>query len=179
MKALNSLWKGLIKGQKIIMVVTSMFITLGIATQAAFRYFFSIDFFGFEEVIIIMAFWLYFAGASYGSYEESHIAADIVVTYIKNQKIKKLVVLVVSFVNICISILFTYWSFIYVAWVAKSKTTTSVLKIPVLFSRVPILLGFALMSFYFLAHFIKKVRSFIKEEIHGEGPNIINGGEKQ
>jgi len=159
------LFTGLLKVQKYILIISSVFIIIGIAAQASFRYFFSIDFFGFEEVIVILAFWLYFIGASIGSYEGSHIKADIIPTYIKNEKVKDTIMLITSLITIVISLLYSYWSLEYIVWLAEKTTTTAVLKIPVLFSRVSILTGFLLMSFYFIIHFYHDLKSYTGEKI--------------
>ena len=160
----KSFSSGLLNVQKVILVFTSALVIIGIATQASFRYFFRIDFFGLEEVIVLLAFWLYFIGASYGSFTKSHITADIIPVYIKNNKIKSIAMLVTSLITIVIAVLYSLWSLDYILWIAERGTTTAVLKIPVILSRSAIFVGFVLMTAYFIYHFVLDLKRLIKEE---------------
>lgn len=48
---------------------------LGIVVFA--RYGLNADVFGYDEIVLVDSFWMYFIGASYAMYEGSHVKADI------------------------------------------------------------------------------------------------------
>ncbi len=174
---LNQAYNWLLSAQKAILIICSIIIIGGISTQAAFRYVFRIAFFGFEELVVLLAFWLYFIGASYGTYSKSHIQADVIPMYIKNQKIKSGMHLAVSLVTIIIAIIFGIWAIEMFTWTFERSPTTPMLKIPHILYDGVILLGFFLMTFYFLVHFVEDIKSFIK--MVGSGKDGGDQGEQE
>ncbi|WP_317854550.1 TRAP transporter small permease [Chakrabartyella piscis] len=79
-------WKLLLMGERSILVITSGLATFLVAVGVFMRYVLTKDFFGQEEVVTVVAMWLYWIGGVYGSYEDSHIKADICTDLIKNPK---------------------------------------------------------------------------------------------
>ena len=59
------------------MIIGSIASTGCMVYSVVLRYCFKQNFYGSDEVIMLFAFWLYFMGAVYGSYENSHIKADL------------------------------------------------------------------------------------------------------
>ena len=73
-----TIWNGLINLQKIFMLVAGSIITLLVFVEVVLRYVLGSPLFGVEELICLIAMWLYFIGASYGAYERSHIKAELI-----------------------------------------------------------------------------------------------------
>ena len=97
-------------------ILAQTLLTLGIGAQVFFRYILHQDLYGAEEFILIFAFWLYMMGAAYGSFEDSHIQADIVNEYVKNEKIKLRMKLLVSFISTTVCLVINYWAYNYFVW---------------------------------------------------------------
>ncbi|KUO48990.1 MAG: hypothetical protein APF76_10180 [Desulfitibacter sp. BRH_c19] len=154
------IWKSLVKFQQTIMIICSILIILGISAQAAFRYLLQLDFYGLDEFIVIIAFWLYFMGSSYGSYEQSHIKADIVSVYIKNQKIKDFLKLIASSITTGISLLVTYWALDFFIWGIVKQAKSPVLSIPMVIPQSAIFIGFILMSLYSVVYLYLDIKKF-------------------
>ena len=70
------------------MVTCSLTVTGIIFLAVLLRYVFHSDLYGYEEIVVIFAFWLYFIGGSYGSYTRTHITADVVSVYVPDGKLK-------------------------------------------------------------------------------------------
>ena len=155
MVIIRKLWDFLLSAQKFILFLSSIAIVLGISLQVFFRYVLEINLFGMEEVIIIFAFWLYFIGASYGTYEKSHISADIVTVYIKNKSLQAIMKMIVSIITLILCLLFTYWSVDFFMWGIEQGATSTSLHIPMTIPQSSIFIGFILMSFYLIVHFIQ------------------------
>src|SRR5690625_1050175 len=140
------------------MFVSSILIIVALSLAVLLRYVLKIDLFGLEELLIIPIFLLYFLGASYGSYEKSHITADIMETYVKNEKVLKAIRLFTTFVSLVASSVFTYWAFQYFLWSVNKLEKTPGWHIPLFIPHGIVLIGFLLMSIYFLIHVVQLIR---------------------
>lgn len=161
----NKYWVYLLKLQKFILIASSILIIAGVSLVVLFRYILKVNLFGMEEIIIIGAFWLYFIGGAYGTYDKSHISADFLSSYVKNIKIKSSIQLFTSLLTLAICLLYTFWSVEFFQWTYSSGAKTTALHIPVIFSQSAITVGFFLMSFYLLVYLIqdtKKLLSLLK-----------------
>lgn len=148
-------WNLLLKLQRFILIICSLFIVLGMVTAVFFRYVLDINFMGLNELILILSIWMYFIGAALGSYERSHISADLVSSYIKNKRIKNGISLFNSILTVILSFLFIIWSYDLVAWGLEKNTVSNVLGIPMIVAQSSILVGFVLMFVYSIAHLIQ------------------------
>lgn len=71
------LWKAFLKIERFVMVLASVAIVLTIVINVVCRYVFHITFNGYDEIVVILALWLYYVGGLYGSYEDCQIKADV------------------------------------------------------------------------------------------------------
>ncbi|MCT1903071.1 TRAP transporter small permease [Oceanobacillus sojae] len=160
-KILNGCWAVLLSIQKIIMILSSGFILLGLVATVILRYVFQTDLFGLEELILIPAFWMYFMGASYGTYKNEHITADITNVYVKSDKLRDGIQLLNKFICFVIAIILSVWASGFVLWNINSGATSSVWNYPVYIPQTAILAGFVLMSFYLLVNILKDAKNFV------------------
>ncbi|WP_240374025.1 TRAP transporter small permease [Bacillus piscicola] len=160
--AATVIWKSLLNIQRTILITCSLFIIIGISLNVVFRYILEKSLFGIEEIIVVFAFWLYFIGGSYGSYERSHITADITNSYITNEKIRLLVKAVVSLITLVICLVFTYWAVEFIVWAIQQGAESPALHIPAYIPQSAIFIGFILMSFYLSINFIQDVIAFFQ-----------------
>src|SRR5680860_1091045 len=106
------------------LVATQVLITITIGLTVFFRYILHIDFYSIEEFILIFAFWLYMMGGAYGSFDRSHITADIMSEYIKDEKWKLRLKFIVSLITTIICLIINYWAYHYLVWgIVKGATT--------------------------------------------------------
>lgn len=154
-------WDALLKFQRTILIVCSLMIVIGITLGAVLRYVFKTDLYGMEEIIVIFAFWLYFMGGSYGSYEKSHITAELVSVYVTNPKIRSIVMMISSLITTGLCYMATYYALGFFSWSLIKGGTSTVWQIPMYIPQSAVFLSFILMSFYFTIHLIRDIKKII------------------
>lgn len=88
MKTLKKINDGFIKVSEYVAFVLSAIVCAMIVWWAFKRYVFASEFYGAEELILAIAFWMYFIGAYIATHEDSHISADLFTGMLKTQKAK-------------------------------------------------------------------------------------------
>ena len=73
----SSFWKVLLSIQKLTLFITTCVMVGILGVVVLFRYALKLDFFGFDEIVMISAFWMYFIGSSYAMEKREHVRADI------------------------------------------------------------------------------------------------------
>jgi TRAP-type C4-dicarboxylate transport system permease small subunit len=119
------------------------------------RYGFQADLFAYNEWLLIICFWLYFMGGALGTYDGSHINADLLSHVVDSPRFNWARRVLVVTIELVIGIVIVYWAvlMIYDEIISyPSWQTTVALKIPFLVPRAAILLGFILMAFYSALH---------------------------
>ena len=147
-------WKAILSLQKIILIVTSLVIAVVVAIGVILRYVFEINFFGQEELLTLFALWLYWVGGIYGSYEQSQIGADIVVSLTKNWKAKKIIQLIIFIISMVVCAFFIRWGIDYTIWSLENNAVSPGLKIPLITSKITMLAGFIFIFLYTLYNFL-------------------------
>ena len=147
---------------RIVMILCSVASTGCILAAAFMRFIMKSNFYGSDEIILLFAFWLYFIGAAYGSYENSHIKADLLNMYIKNMHYKDMLNLVAQTLTVLVNIVLLVWACQFMIWAIEKNPLTTALKIPIFIPRAAIFVGLALMLFYHLYYLIVDFRSFLR-----------------
>lgn len=150
----SRLWKLLLILEKILMVVSSLCVIITLSLVVLGRHVLHYNFLGYTEILVLAAFWMYFIGASYGSYEESHICADILSQFVSDKSKLKLSIFS-KVVQVVLSVPLIYLSFGMLMFDIKTDQMTVDLEIPLLYSQMPIFIGFTLMGFYALIYLIR------------------------
>lgn len=164
----NWIWKGLVKVQRLILVISICIATLAVFIEVVLRYVFKSSFVGIEELAAYCAFWMYFMGASYGAYERSHIKAElthlIFGTSLNYARCRALT----SFISFAAATYIVPWAWDYVVWGfergEQSRSTLLGSTYPVVWFQLSIFIGLCLMSFYFLVEFIQWMRIILKKK---------------
>lgn len=154
-------WKLTIASVKFIMVLCSIASTSCIIYAVVLRYIFKNNFYGSDEIILMFAFWLYFMGAVYGSYENSHIKADLINVYVKNIRIKDFIDLIAQVIMIVVNVILVTWAWDYFLWGLKKMPLTTGLKIPLVIPQSAVFFGLLLMGFYHIVYFIRNIYRYI------------------
>ncbi len=151
------LWNSLLTVQKIIMIITSLFLPIIVFASVIMRYIFKTDLYGIEEIVTLVAFWLYFIGSSYGSYDKSQISADILSGFMKNEKHKFILGIITQFVSLIILIVVDVWATQFIGWSLKMNPKTAIYRFPIVIPQLSVLIGLFLMTFYNFVYLVQDV----------------------
>jgi len=158
MRFLKNCWDLLLKLERAVMIFACLGITALVFLSVMMRYVFKINYVGLEEITIMVAFWVYFIGAAYCSYDESHISADLMTNFIPEGKFKRFFIAVRSAVTAYLFIMAAYYSFDLIQYAIESDTRTVSLKMPLEYMYISICIGLCLMAFYSVIHMVKYFR---------------------
>ena len=128
----------------LIMAFTFLFVVI-------LRYGLNADLFAYEEWLLIICFWLYFLASALGTYENSHVNADLLEHFISDPRLKWIRLLVVSVIELIVSIAVVYWAILMIQDEIDAYPywqSTIALKIPFLVPRAAVVVGFSFMTFY-------------------------------
>jgi len=160
-------WKAFLSMERVLLKICCFLVFVVLIISVFMRYVFKSDLYGIEEIIAIIAMWMYMLSASYASYEGSHIKADILDTYVKNQKVLTLDHLVVEIISTMVLGVFTVWGFQYAAWSLETGNLSPYWKFPLFISQVSLAVGLCLMLIYNIYHCVKRAQEF-KNALGGE-----------
>lgn len=144
------IWNSLAGLQRWFLIVAGMFVSVLVFVEVMLRYVFGSPLFGIEELVCLIAMWLYFIGATYGAYERSHIKAELAYLWFKTPKSYALVRSVSSGITLVLAIIMIKWSYPYFIWGITEGETSQALLLPMVLSQSAIFFGAILMSLYFL-----------------------------
>lgn len=116
-----------------------------------FRYGFNADLFAYEEWLLIICFWLYFLAAAIGTWEGSHVNADLLDFVISDPSKRRVRALAITAIELVVTLALVYWSVLMMIEELGSYPrfqTTIALQIPFFVPRAAIFFGFTLMAFY-------------------------------
>ncbi len=146
-------------------VITGSVVTLIVFLETAFRLFDFLNFNGYEEILIMVAFWLYMLGCAHGSYEKSQIKADILEVMMKESAFKNFLRVLREILTVALSAVFTVWAFNLITYAIGVHTTTPVYRIPMTIGYASIFVGLLLSTFYFVVYGIDELIS-VKNGTH-------------
>ena len=154
----NSLaWRAVPKTIEIILVATCALTVLVSGAAAIMRYVFKTDLYGVEEWLVLITMWLYFLGATYGSYEESHIKGDLLNLIIKTKKQRKGHQIYVYLYSSAILVVWGKWAVDYFIRCLGTGQRTPGWHFPVWTSQIAISIGIFGMLFYSIYHLIRTI----------------------
>jgi len=162
------IWVVLLKVQRIVMLLTICISSGAIMAEVLMRYIFKTSLIGIEELAAYIAFWLYFIGSAYGTYERSHIKAELTHMLIKNQRHYAISRATTSFISVVLSGYAVVLAWRYSEWgirrMEQSSATFLGSTYPVVYFQFSLLIGFTLMCFYFLVEFIQWLTPILKNK---------------
>ena len=149
------------------------------------RYVFKANIYGADEIITLITMWLYFLGAIYGSYEESHIQGDLLNLMFTKRVHYKIHRIYVYTVCVFLMGIWSYWGWDYFSSVIVSTRRSTGLKIPFWAMQIPQAVGMWGMLIYSVYHLIdnifKPVSKYLTREEKAalETPALDLGEEKE
>ena len=122
------------------------------------------DFPGMEEIVMLLAVWLYMFGAALGTYDDTHISADLVSTMIKSARGKAVHKLYVFIINALISGYFLNLSWTWFQFNLQMNPLSTVWRFPMIIAYASILFGFLFIFIYTLMHLVKTILRLLKND---------------
>ena len=160
-----AMWRGMDRLQQIMLILTSVFISTFMFVEVMLRYVFHKPVMGIEEIVPLGAFWLYFIGASYGSYKRTHIKAEVIEMMVKNPRTVAITRVVASFITFGLSLYLCKWGLDFFIYGLTQGQFSATLFIPMVYSQSAVFFGMILMTFYFLIELIDRVRAISKSNV--------------
>ena len=159
--------------QKILIASCSVLIAVTFGVVVVLRYGFQANLFAYEEWMLVAPFILYFFGAAQGSFDDSHIKADLLKEWIRSESAKRILGLFVLGLEVVIGAVLSWWGFLMVADDLSrypELPATPVYSIPLAVPRGTIFIGFVLMTVYAAMHFLRLLL-----ETPGAGTDVAGG----
>ena len=156
-KILAAIDRGLQTVYDYIMVIAGSAVVLLIMAGAFMRYILKMDFYGSEEIILLFGYWLYFIGSISAARGSSHLSANMVNVFTKNQQVIRLFALIRDVLSLVICLLAISWCADYWEWTWELKPVTSVRRIPYYFQQFTMCLSFLMWGVYLVRDCILSV----------------------
>ena len=160
----TAFWRALRKILRFGLILSSILVTL-ITFAAVITRELNINFLGYEEILIICAFWLYMLGTAYGSYEDSHIKADVIVFMMPDGRFKSTLAMIRNTVTLVLGIIFLLWALQLFQWTIIMENKTPVWRIPMTVAQSSLLFGLTVASFYNAVYLYDEVKLYIGKYI--------------
>lgn len=114
-----------------IVLVSSVLVAGVLAYLVIARYVFNWPTTGLHTIVLISAMWLYMSGALLASRRRQHLVVDYLAVKIGNGKLKYWHELAIALIQLCIVLIFVYWTWRMFAWGSRYSTTLPELGIPI------------------------------------------------
>jgi TRAP-type transport system small permease protein len=157
-RILLPIWYGMIKAQRVVLIVCSVIITVLVFGAVLMRYIFHYPGMEVEEIATLVAFWLYFTGAIYGAYERSHIKTELIHLVLKQPRRYALAKSAASLITLALAGIMVYWGYTFFVWGIQKWARSPVLQLPMVYAQSSIFFGAVFMSFYFLVELVDNIR---------------------
>lgn len=149
------------KSCTILIVIGGAMITLTVVLQVLLRYVFKSPLFGLEEFSRLIAVWVYFLGAIFGTKLDAHVQGDVAERLFKSDRSKAFVKTLTWFLSSLLCILFLYHASKYCIWLYGTGERTTGLWWPRITSVGSMFFGALFMTFYSIANFFRCLETFL------------------
>jgi len=139
-----------VMAQKVVIIFASLMLSGVMVTEVVSRYFLGYPIWGWEELAMISAMWLYMIGAAMAAYEGTHLKTEIVSLWIKNPRNLRIVKALASLIALIMAGFMAYWSSDILFWGLKQNPTTPVFDIPWVVAQSSLFVAGIIISIYFL-----------------------------
>jgi len=148
------IWYGLLYLQKWFLIAAGSIVTVLVFIEVMLRYVLGSPLFGVEELVCLIAMWLYFIGSSFGAFERSHIKAELIHLWFHTPRSKAAVNSLSSLITVFLSLVMVKWTYPYFIFGLEKGETSQALLLPMVLSQSAIFVSSILMSFYFIVELI-------------------------
>lgn len=159
-------WGLLIRIERFIMFCTTAIMLLTIGGVVVARYVLHVDLFGYDEIVLIDSFWMYFVGAAFAMSREEHVKADILVK-ILSPKSAAVMKFFAGAIQTTASVVVTVLAFDLVKNAIETWAVTSSWNIPFFIPQMSILLSFIVMTFYLFIFTLRDYNNMVSLKKEG------------
>lgn len=138
------------------MIIAGMGLAALMCLQVVMRYLVESPFAGIEEAAILLGVWVYFPGMGYATRMQEHIHGGIVSLIITEPKTIVLIRIFGAAVCMAAAVVFGYFALKYALFVIAKGRTSINLQWPRGLWSASMIVGFSMMSCYFLAQLIRE-----------------------
>lgn len=157
---------------KAIVIFSGLLMAVTFFLVVVIRYGFQGDLYAYEEWLLAISFWGFFAGAVLASEKKLHVNADILGIVIKNPNARWWRGTAVLTVELIVTLAIVYWGVLMIAeelqYYPRWKMTPA-LKIPYVYWRVGIVIAFVYMAIFSAAYLFVHLRDRAKLISEEEG----------
>ncbi len=168
-KAARKIHFSVLNAQRALLIIIFVPLTLAMFAETFARYVIGKGFFAIEDFIGYTAVTLYFIGASYATYERTHIKAEVTTMFVKNQRTLSIIRAGVAAFSVAVACLFVYWAYGLIAFSIASDYRTPVYQVPFVIFQMAILVGAVLMAIYFIAEMVDRIRDVRRTPLSSQG----------
>ena len=146
-----------------LIIAGGVLVTLTVVLQVILRYIFKVPLFGLEEFSRLIAVWVYFLGAIFGTKWDAHVQGDVAGRLFSTDRSKAVIKVIAWVLSLVVCILFLYHSATYSIWLYGTGERTTGLWWPRIYSVGSMLFGSFFMTLYSIANVIKYSRAVVNE----------------
>ena len=143
------------KGATALIILGGVLVTLTVVLQVILRYVFKVPLFGLEELSRVIAVWVYFLGAIFGTKWDSHVQGDVAGQLFSTDRSKAAIKAIAWVISLLVCVLFLYHSTTYSIWLYGTGERTTGLWWPRIYSVGSMPFGAFFMTLYSIANVIK------------------------
>ena len=158
------IWHGVVRLQRWFIITAGCVITVLVFIEVMLRYVFESPLFGIEELIVVIAMWLYFIGASLGAYDRTHIKADVIHVWVKSARGMAIIHTINSVITVTLSAIMAVWCYDYFIFGIEMGGATPALRLPLVIPQSAVFVGAILMTIYFFVELVDNFRNAISKE---------------
>ena len=159
------------KSFSVLIIFGGVLVTLTVVLQVLLRYVFKVPLFGLEEFSRLIAVWVYFLGAIFGTKWDAHVQGDVAGRFFSTKRSQAIVKAIAWVLSLIVCILFLYHSAAYCIWLYGTGERTTGLWWPRIYSVGSMLFGAFFMTFYSIVNVVK----FTAAAINGQASTTMGG----
>ena len=146
----------------VLIVIGGAGITLTVVLQVLLRYIFKAPLFGLEEFSRLIAVWVYFIGAIFGTKLDSHVQGDVAERLFGTSRSRAKIKTITWFLSLVLCVLFLYHATKYSIWLYGTGERTTGLWWPRIMGVGSMFFGAVFMTLYTVANFVKYLEAAVR-----------------
>lgn len=140
----------MVKLQRTFLFYLLFVLTAAMLLEILVRYFLNQSIFGLSDFIGYSSVWLYAVGASFATYEKSHIKAEFINAMVRSDRTRHVFRLIAALISSFMSAVFTKWSYELCVYSIQVNEKTQAYPVPKVIFQSSFFIGGILMTIYFL-----------------------------
>ncbi|MBN1829250.1 MAG: TRAP transporter small permease subunit [Deltaproteobacteria bacterium] len=138
-----------------LLVVGGSIIMITVVVQVILRYILKLPLFGLEEFSRLIAVWVYFIGAIFGTKYDSHVQGDVAARLFSTPNAQAAIKVITWVLSALLCFIFLYHSTKYSIWLYGTGERTTGLWWPRIYTVGSMVFGAFFMTLYSLANIVK------------------------